>query len=84
MGVEGVEDDDGEEYDDVLEAYLADQTNPDTPDDESSSEDNIKEHGTNCESVGASDVVHGCIEGESEGHTEMSGDEAQTIQFHLH
>lgn len=61
MGVEGVEDDDGEEYDDVLEAYLADQTNPDTPDDESSSEDNIKEHGTNCESVGLRMLCMGAL-----------------------
>lgn len=62
----GVEDDDEEEYDDVLEAYLTDGSDLDILDDECSNEDNIKEDGTDYRGVGG--VVSESIEGESQGH----------------
>ncbi|KAL0631158.1 hypothetical protein Q9L58_009982 [Maublancomyces gigas] len=74
----GVEDDDGEEYDDVLEAYLTDCSDLDILDDESPSEDNIKEDGAGCKSVGSC-IVSGCIERELEGNVEWGRSPAPLV-----
>lgn len=74
----GVEDDDGEEYDDVLEAYLTDCSDPDILDDENSSEDNIKEDEAGCKGVGSC-VVSGCIERELEGNVEWGRSPAPLV-----
>lgn len=74
----GVEVDDGEDYDDVLKAYLTNCSDLDILDDENFSEANIKEDGTNCKGVG-SRVVSGCIERKLEGHAEWGRSPAPFI-----